>query len=585
MSFYRREAGPRRQRGAIGLMAAFVLLLMISCIALALDTGRLYMEKRNLQRIADLAALEVAGRSELSIAHLTDDELTAAAVDAVANNSGASRSVVISGEGKDSYIVGAQGGGLCLRNNRREFHPVENGIISCETLSGELSGVAARQAIQVTVSLKTSASLIPALMGSDDVPLVAQATAQQKPREDIVSFSIGSRLLSTEGDGLLGALFGEDFRLDAAGYQGLANTSISLLDLIDLAADVGTGDGLLQGVALKLSELASLEQLDAVVRGDDNAIGLSVSLFQDALNQFVGLGLSEVELADIVALDPTASSEALNAQVSLASLLEVMAFVGDGAFINVEDLGVSLGGLGGVSAELRVIEPPQIAVGPIGCSNGSLYDCDGEWVTEASTGQVKLGLATSIGISALATVDLMIEAVAGGARAGVDNARVDYSEQEADLEVAAYHQPVGTRINVGLSLLSSSSSLASWMDEGEVDSWSGYEMTPSPASVGWDYGGGAGVKEVAFTSANNGGDLADALVSSLGDVDLKVKVWFIEIDVSAEELIDALSPVISDLVDSVISPIFSLLGLSVGEADVRIIDFQPGSVGGAELVL
>ena len=46
------------QRGAIGLTSAALLILLVLFLALTVDSGRLYLEKSNLQRIADLAALE-----------------------------------------------------------------------------------------------------------------------------------------------------------------------------------------------------------------------------------------------------------------------------------------------------------------------------------------------------------------------------------------------------------------------------------------------------------------------------------------------------------------------------------------------
>ena len=50
--------GPARQRGAIGLMAAGTLALALGFMLLVIDSGRLYLEQRKLQRVADTAALE-----------------------------------------------------------------------------------------------------------------------------------------------------------------------------------------------------------------------------------------------------------------------------------------------------------------------------------------------------------------------------------------------------------------------------------------------------------------------------------------------------------------------------------------------
>lgn len=54
--------GPARQRGAIGLMAAATLSLALVMMLLVVDSGRLYMEQRKLQRVVDTAALEAVSR-------------------------------------------------------------------------------------------------------------------------------------------------------------------------------------------------------------------------------------------------------------------------------------------------------------------------------------------------------------------------------------------------------------------------------------------------------------------------------------------------------------------------------------------
>lgn len=57
-----RFKGPQPQRGAIGLMAAIVLGMALLFMLLVVDSGRLYLEQRQLQRVADLAVLEAVGR-------------------------------------------------------------------------------------------------------------------------------------------------------------------------------------------------------------------------------------------------------------------------------------------------------------------------------------------------------------------------------------------------------------------------------------------------------------------------------------------------------------------------------------------
>jgi hypothetical protein len=59
--------GKARQRGAIGLMAAATLSLALVLMLLVVDTGRLYMEQRKLQRVVDSAAGSRQSRRQLPV--------------------------------------------------------------------------------------------------------------------------------------------------------------------------------------------------------------------------------------------------------------------------------------------------------------------------------------------------------------------------------------------------------------------------------------------------------------------------------------------------------------------------------------
>lgn len=51
-----------REKGAVLFLAVGFMMLAVLSLALVVDTGRLYMSKRNLQRVADMAAIEVLAR-------------------------------------------------------------------------------------------------------------------------------------------------------------------------------------------------------------------------------------------------------------------------------------------------------------------------------------------------------------------------------------------------------------------------------------------------------------------------------------------------------------------------------------------
>lgn len=61
-----------RERGAVAIVVALSLTLLIGCLALVLDLGRLYIAKAELQNAADAAALAAAHRLDGSAAGVTN---------------------------------------------------------------------------------------------------------------------------------------------------------------------------------------------------------------------------------------------------------------------------------------------------------------------------------------------------------------------------------------------------------------------------------------------------------------------------------------------------------------------------------
>ncbi|PKM36244.1 MAG: hypothetical protein CVV06_12040 [Gammaproteobacteria bacterium HGW-Gammaproteobacteria-10] len=63
MSFLKKNTQLPRQRGVLGLLGGLVLFLSVLFTALAMDTGRLMLEHRRLQLVADMAALDASSQS------------------------------------------------------------------------------------------------------------------------------------------------------------------------------------------------------------------------------------------------------------------------------------------------------------------------------------------------------------------------------------------------------------------------------------------------------------------------------------------------------------------------------------------
>ncbi len=376
----------RRQRGAIGLFAAPVLLLAVLFTALALDTGRLYLEKRRLQKIADLSALDAAHAMACA------SDKNAAAVDAArasAARNGYAGDLVAEG-GVKIGIVQPDAQGL------RIFRP-------------DVSESA--NAVQVEARNTVPASLVAGGLLGASTTLRAKAVGRS---DAIAGISAGSFLARVDTDSLnplLSGLLGTDVALDLVSYQGIADANLTLLDLIQAEASVGTVEELL---ALQMSVGDFIELMASALtnKGDTaaaaNLSGLAVGV-PDTLTLTLG------DLLKVTTDDPEAAAEA---EVNVLDLLMLGAEVANGQnAIAIPSAGIAISNVASIGLSLRLIEPPQIAIGPAG------RDEDGNWRTQVQTAQVRLrvdlGLVpVHLGIPLILTVD-----VGGTLQLAVDAAR------------------------------------------------------------------------------------------------------------------------------------------------------------------
>src|SRR5690606_26700926 len=139
---------PPRQEGAVGIFVAIALSAAMLCAVLALDTGRLYWEGQELQRLADMAAMDAANGSTslssgLELDAIGKSELLTLAEESVAANlSSADWSVTTIAE--QHGIVAATAGGA--RTSCR--------VADCPP------NVITYDAVNVTVSRETCASIL-----------------------------------------------------------------------------------------------------------------------------------------------------------------------------------------------------------------------------------------------------------------------------------------------------------------------------------------------------------------------------------------------------------------------------------------
>lgn len=379
----RSAPSPRRQRGAIGLLGATVLLLSVLALVLAVDTGRLMLEKRRLQQRADLAALAVAQQFCDGFSSAADalDE----AVSALADNGFTAQ---------NPMDVEVALGTTPSTARRRNF--VAGG---------------ASQAARVRVRRTVPASLIAGGLIGNDVTLQAEATAQ---RDLIGALSVGSRLASLDTQQsqllrpVLGALLGTAISLDAVGYSGLANANIPLRLLRDamgdagVIADVGTVEDLVSA-ELGFGQFLGIMAQALSANGDTAAVVMQTLQTQVAAG---AQAATTLQVADILVAEtgyPNAD-QALEASVNALELLMASAMaVNSDSLLTIPNLSVStagnpllaglLGPLLTTTLRLRVLEPPAIAIGRFG------EDENGNPRTLARSAQVEASAAVTLATS------------------------------------------------------------------------------------------------------------------------------------------------------------------------------------------
>lgn len=347
------------------MLSAATLVMAILFLALVIDSGRLYLEQRKLQKLADTAALESISRLASGNCAL---DTALAQVYAVENAA------------SYGFVAGA---GRSLSSS----------CVSVSIIDGlrvPVADAANGRAVRVVTSSQVPASIVVrtgglfGLSDSDSVSLQAVAVAE-KDSDPLTVFSVGAQLLDLNANGLLPRL------LTAAGVnvsgltvldsQGLANVQITPAGLLQaLGVNVGvnqlkalTPEGLANlvdtqvgalGIQRLLDVSANLANHNQALAADIQALGVRLANSQ-LNNATVNLLATEQRpgLLKLVTGPGQALGSALDARLTLGDVLStglMTAVQGRGLLMDQLNL------LGLVKVELGIIEPPSIGIGPLG---------------------------------------------------------------------------------------------------------------------------------------------------------------------------------------------------------------------------
>lgn len=397
--------GPARQRGAIGLVAAATLSLAVVMLLLVVDTGRLYMEQRKLQRVVDNAALEAVSRGGTCLPGLS-----------AASYAGQSAL-------RNGYLVDA--------NNTL--------VTTCGTLVTGATGlrtfsVDATQAVAVKVLasrtvITSFAGGVQALFSATPVSLNTTLNASAvaaKPQPTVAQLNIRSALatIDTAQSNILNPLFsgllGGNVNLTALGWDGLLNTDINLLKYLDqLAINLNVAAGNYTQLLDTQTSVTQLIQAAAtVVQASGATAQVSTALGQ---LQVAAINAAPVKLGDILQLQTGTTAAGLDANLQLLQLVQGVVQLANSKSAVAATLPVSVLGLANVTVRVKVIEPPQFsAIGDPARAKVNPLGADRIYVR---TAQVRTLLSTDLtGLSGVTGITNSLLGLVGGLASTVNDA-------------------------------------------------------------------------------------------------------------------------------------------------------------------
>ncbi|NWO57716.1 pilus assembly protein TadG-related protein [Chromohalobacter israelensis] len=584
----------RAQRGAIGLLAMGVLGLVILCLVLALDVGRLYYEKARLQKLADTAAMEAAAALARTQDMSTLREMAAA------------------------NLARSEGDGAALTLQRGTI-AVDDGFnvfVAEEAPTSDAVRVVLRQSVPTSLIVN-----IERLFSDRDIEDTRMlSTASVARRTPVAALAMGTQLLSVDGDTALLqpvlAALGADLDLGLVGYEGLARTQVTLLELARELSGVGVDlsaasiDDVLN-TTVTVSELADASL--NVLRGAGNdealvglqpangAIGLGdvIAALENFTGGLTGKALDvPVRLGDLLAVDLESPQRenALFAGIGLDNLLStaLMAANRDSG-IHLDDLDLNVGQLASLELDLDIIEPPQIAVGPVGCETPDVGACS-EWRSEAKTAQLDLDVSAAVDVIGLVTLDLDLALESASASGSIESV-VPLGNQRYDVGVQARSALLTSTAAVELSLLKFADVLSLSLDNNEssqtltaagtiyrgtLNDWP--ERTT--LSFGEGIGSVSGLVGPLLTESNielsllgSGDEPCSGLLGCLGQ---GIEDLLNEALDSVSDLLAALTAGLDEVLDNVLAPLvdplLDALGLRLNGVDADVLGVGYGKV-------
>ncbi|MBO9525458.1 MAG: hypothetical protein J7517_04910 [Sphingobium yanoikuyae] len=527
------------KRGGISVLLAGSLFMLAGAATVAVDLGSVYLAKRQLQGVADAAALAASsgGRS---------------AAEALLTKSGV----------PGVSLVAVQTGYY----DQNSAVAVGNRFVS---------GDPRASAIQVQVQRRTPLFFGRLLVGKDGVDVRAHATAA---RSDAAAFSIGTGLASLSGglpNMLLSALAGTELNLSVMDYQGLANLNVDLLHFADaLKVRTGRNDaayGELFGANIPLSDV-----IGAIADTADNSG--TAALLRNIGGKLPG---KSVRLSDVIDLGPMKGTGSSTGQPSLLldsfSMLRMVLSPPSSTAVPL-DLTLNVPGL--TSTRLKLITGTGQASTPlISITN------DKNFILRTAQTRIFLESRVATLLAGIATIRIPLYVELASAEAQLSNIVCDQGAINNGVTLAV-KPSIGTAVigDVDEAALTNFSTPANPRTATLASVLGSLTQVHAYANVAL---GGVTQQNVLFTPSDISGqqsktvstqDLTQGVASSLAN-QTKVTVTLAGLQLPLSPLISPVAGLLgttAPILDDLLSNLTAILGVKLGTATVKVHQMRCG---------
>jgi uncharacterized membrane protein len=548
------------QRGNTAILFALTIFAMIGFLALSIDVGSFYYEKRKLQGSTDLAALAAAA----DLANAQNAAL------ATLNQNGFAPTTLLNVE------PGVYTADTSIAPTQRfvaQSGPNVNAVrLTTQTTApmvfGTIFGIGSSHASTPILSNGTSSN-------NRSVTIGAQAVAAQT---SFASFAIGSGVLNIDGgilNSVLGSLIGGNLSLSVADYQNLANTNIDLFSFSNaLATRINLTAASYNQVANAKTQLGTA--LNAVVDTARLTSGVNSSavaaLAQIAAAQNV---TNTMSIAPLISFGPYSQnpigSSPITATLSALDLVSLLAQISNGTFEVQTALDVDIPGIVSATLQLETGQPPvgasTIGMGPAG--------------TMVRTSQTRFLLNVQLaasGQTALVNVPIYFEVAPGTAQlSAVQCTPGDIASSTVTLSVtpALTNAWIGIVSTVNFNDLSAvlTPSPATMFNFSNLASISGYAHASlsnlNPTQVNFSY---SEIQQGATKLTSTTDYLAQLVTSLIGNLQVNTTVAGLGFGVppGLSSLVTTTLVSASNPIDQLLASVLSGLGVNIGTASTWV---------------